>query len=414
MNMDSTKPLTISALASLIQPSDAIAIAIRLVNKTVIHAGKVSDDALAELNHLLITSWNHLDTIEPPHHMISELGGQSVLIQSSFVNENSLVFLAFHAYAAEKTVDTQTEAIIASLKTFDLSTVQQPEKPAISDWFKEDDKNTQEYNGKGEPSDAEQPASFGSSLDPVISQTHVVNDLGDKKDPDLGEFPLADVISLINEDESTSTPSESLNSLNLNPTDESEWQILENMTQEKAENQPSENLPDILSINSEVIGPAIAKQNGWYKQINEDQTQPPQVETNEINDQPLEPGQIDSTFFYLVPRINYHFLIGDLSQRLRQWVPEICKIYDWDLGLLSVRPDYLRWSLQGFPEYSIPGMLKILREETSKHIFTEFPGLKQENVSGDYWSSSYLIDRDDQHFSTQALILMISKDRLSK
>jgi len=413
MNTDSNSTLTTSALASLIQNSDAVAVSIRLFGNNVIHAGQIGNNALAELDHLLVTSWNHLDTIEPPYHMLSELGEQSMLIHSSFVNERSLAFLAFPSFTPTEIVDKQTEEIIAKLKTFDLSVVQQTEKekPTISGWLLEDDRITQENNGIGESPEAEHPTSFGSSIDPVISQTNIVNNLGDKNNPDLGEFPLADVMKFINEDKPTSIPSE--NKI-LNSNDESEWQILENMTQEKTDHKTPALHPDFHPIKHEGDEVVISEQNGWIKQINGDQSQLPMKEPNEeINSRP-EPVRIEFTFFYLVPRINYHYLIGDLSLRLRQWVPEICRIYGWNLGLLSVRPDYLRWSLEGFPEYSIPGMLKILREETSKHIFTEFPGLKQETLSGDYWSSSYLIDRDDQHFSTQALILMISKDRLSK
>ena len=35
--------------------------------------------------------------------------------------------------------------------------------------------------------------------------------------------------------------------------------------------------------------------------------------------------------------------------------------------------------------------MRIIRQQTSEKIFTEFPRLKKENPSGDFWAPGYLI-----------------------
>jgi REP element-mobilizing transposase RayT len=116
--------------------------------------------------------------------------------------------------------------------------------------------------------------------------------------------------------------------------------------------------------------------------------------------------------FYLAPRQTKHFLIGGLSRELREWMPEICKTYGWELDLLSVRPDYLKWTLRDFPESLTRDMLLSVREKTSQRIFRIFPNLKEGAASPDFWAPGYLVDNQNRDFSTQALMAHVAQNRL--
>lgn len=120
---------------------------------------------------------------------------------------------------------------------------------------------------------------------------------------------------------------------------------------------------------------------------------------------------VSDVTFYLVPRLAHHYLLGELSHRLRRWVPKICQAFGWRLEFLSVRPDYLKWTLSDFPEAATKEMLQIMRQQTSDRIFRDFPSLQVENQAGDYWSPSYLVDKENRYFSTQALMSFVSKTR---
>lgn len=93
----------------------------------------------------------------------------------------------------------------------------------------------------------------------------------------------------------------------------------------------------------------------------------------------------------LVPRFTSHYMTGDLADRLSQWMPQICVAFGWRLEFLAVRPDYLQWVVNVTPNTSPGYLMRIMRQQTSEKIFTEFPRLKKENPSGDFWAPGYLI-----------------------
>jgi REP element-mobilizing transposase RayT len=93
----------------------------------------------------------------------------------------------------------------------------------------------------------------------------------------------------------------------------------------------------------------------------------------------------------LVPRFSSHYLTGDLSDRLSEWVPQICIAFGWRLEYLAVRPEYVQWVLNVPPATSPGYLMRIVRQQTSEKIFAEFSRMKKENPSGDFWAPGYLI-----------------------
>jgi CheY-like chemotaxis protein/REP element-mobilizing transposase RayT len=93
----------------------------------------------------------------------------------------------------------------------------------------------------------------------------------------------------------------------------------------------------------------------------------------------------------LLPRMPGHHLIGDLSVRLNEWIPQLCLAFGWRLERLAIRPDFMQWVVSVGPNVSPAYLVKIIRRQTSQRIFSEFPRLAQENPSGDFWASGYLV-----------------------
>ncbi len=98
----------------------------------------------------------------------------------------------------------------------------------------------------------------------------------------------------------------------------------------------------------------------------------------------------------LIPRFISHSLTGDLASRLAEWIPAICIAYGWKLEYLSIRPDYLQWVVSVPPSTSPGTLMRLIRTQTSERIFAEFPKLKKENPSGDFWAPGYLIVGSNQ------------------
>jgi REP element-mobilizing transposase RayT len=93
----------------------------------------------------------------------------------------------------------------------------------------------------------------------------------------------------------------------------------------------------------------------------------------------------------LIPRFDNHYLTGELSDRLPEWMQQICVAFGWRLESIAVRPDYLQWVASVPPANSPSYLMRIIRQQTSDRIFVEFPRFHRENPSGDFWAAAYLI-----------------------
>lgn len=93
----------------------------------------------------------------------------------------------------------------------------------------------------------------------------------------------------------------------------------------------------------------------------------------------------------LIPRFESHHLVGDLADRLGEWVPQLCIAFGWRLEYISIRPIYLQWVVNVPPAHSPNLVIKHIREHTSNRIFKEFPRFREDNVSHDFWAPGYLI-----------------------
>lgn len=108
--------------------------------------------------------------------------------------------------------------------------------------------------------------------------------------------------------------------------------------------------------------------------------------------EPITAGLYHLTYAcLLVPRFASHYITGDLSERLSEWLPNICIAFGWRLEFLAVRPEYLQWVVNVQPSTSPGYLMRIMRQQTSEKIFAEFSRLKKENPSGDFWAPGYLI-----------------------
>ena len=108
--------------------------------------------------------------------------------------------------------------------------------------------------------------------------------------------------------------------------------------------------------------------------------------------EPISPGLYNLTYAcLLVPRFSSHYLTGDMSDRISEWLPQICIAFGWRLEYLAVRPEYVQWVVNVPPATSPGYLMRIIRQQTSEKIFIEFPRMKKENPSGDFWAPGYLI-----------------------
>lgn len=131
--------------------------------------------------------------------------------------------------------------------------------------------------------------------------------------------------------------------------------------------------------------------------------------------EPVSPALYNLNYVCLmVPRLPSHFLTGDLAARLSVWVPTLCVAFAWRLEYLSIRPDYMQW-IVNVPPTSAPGyLMRIVRQHTSEKIFNEFPRLKYDNPSGDFWAPGYVLMGGNRPHSAQLVKDFIQQTRLQQ
>ncbi len=156
------------------------------------------------------------------------------------------------------------------------------------------------------------------------------------------------------------------------------------------ETVPSQSLDDV-----DVTAPSRPKTPMRVPQPGEmDATRPsPTTEAaRRVTLEPVTAGLYHLTYAcLLVPRFSSHYLTGDLADHISEWLPTICVAFGWRLEFLAVRPEYLQWVANVQPNTSPGYLMRIMRLQTSEKIFAEFPRLKKENPSGDFWAPGYLI-----------------------
>lgn len=105
----------------------------------------------------------------------------------------------------------------------------------------------------------------------------------------------------------------------------------------------------------------------------------------------------------LVPRMPYHYLTGELTDWLNQWLTHCCLAFGWRLEGLAIRPEYMQWIVQVSPAISPGNLVRIVRQRTSQYIFSHYPQIYYENPSGDFWAPGCLILSGSQLPSSQML-----------
>lgn len=111
---------------------------------------------------------------------------------------------------------------------------------------------------------------------------------------------------------------------------------------------------------------------------------------NVVENFPLEPilqnGSELSYVCLLLPRFSDHFLIGDITESLVDWMKQICVSYGWRLDAIVVRPGYIQWIMIVPLNASPAKFMRIIRHNTSQRIFDDFPRFKQKNIAGQFWA----------------------------
>lgn len=155
-----------------------------------------------------------------------------------------------------------------------------------------------------------------------------------------------------------------------------------------------------------------ARDNGGMKDDTSQNYRPSDDNQPSILLEPVSDGLYNLTYScLLIPRFTSHHLTRDRENLVSDCMKEIYTSYGWRLEFLEAKPDYLRWVASIPPTIALSEHIEIIRKETSKRLFDDFPPYKQENLSSDYWAPGYLIMGGKNTISDQLVMVYTKQSR---
>ena len=70
---------------------------------------------------------------------------------------------------------------------------------------------------------------------------------------------------------------------------------------------------------------------------------------------------------------------------------ELAEEYRFRIEAMEVMPDHIHMLVDCSPQFVIPDMIKILKGNTARWLFMEYPELKKQLWGGHLWNPSYCI-----------------------
>ncbi len=93
----------------------------------------------------------------------------------------------------------------------------------------------------------------------------------------------------------------------------------------------------------------------------------------------------------LVPANRGQFLARELSERISSILPQFHLSQGWRLTSITLRPQYLLWTVAVPLNVCPHQLIRDVRKNTSEHIFSNFPDLAREESAEDFWSNDFLV-----------------------
>lgn len=121
------------------------------------------------------------------------------------------------------------------------------------------------------------------------------------------------------------------------------------------------------------------------------QAQPPRVRWLPASQAASAGETLLSYAYVLAPRLPEHRLEGDLAEKLAAWLPQLCVAFAWRLEHLSIQPGFLQWMVSLPAETAPESVVHTLDTHLSERIFEEFPRLKRDNPSGQFFAPGFLV-----------------------
>jgi len=84
-------------------------------------------------------------------------------------------------------------------------------------------------------------------------------------------------------------------------------------------------------------------------------------------------------------------LTNKVEERLKEMVKQMAFFHDWIISEINCDVDHLHTFLSAPPRFSPAEIVKLIKTWTQKHIFKEFPQIRQYLWGGNLWCEGYYV-----------------------
>ena len=104
-------------------------------------------------------------------------------------------------------------------------------------------------------------------------------------------------------------------------------------------------------------------------------------------------GYVYSIQYHIVWCTKYRktVLVNGIDNRLKAYLKQIARDYDFRITAMEVMPDHIHLLVDCKPQFFPSDMVKILKGNTARWLFRDYPKLKESLWGGHLWNPSYCI-----------------------
>lgn len=104
-------------------------------------------------------------------------------------------------------------------------------------------------------------------------------------------------------------------------------------------------------------------------------------------------GYVYSIQYHIVWCTKYRkkVLSNGVDNRLKAYLKQIARDYDFKIAAMEVMPDHVHILVDCKPQFYPSDMVKILKGNTARWLFKDYPKLKESLWGGHLWNPSYCI-----------------------
>ena len=101
----------------------------------------------------------------------------------------------------------------------------------------------------------------------------------------------------------------------------------------------------------------------------------------------------------------------EVRERAKQMVREICEAYDIEILEMEIMEDHIHLLVSFPPSRSIGEVVRIIKSNSGRGLFREFPGLKKRLWGGEMWEDGYFVRTVGDRMTRDVIVKYIEHHR---